>query len=287
MSRVTVARKVRRFADGAFHQVPDVVAGEEPLEIRAGGRTLTVTMRTPGHDIELAHGWLHGEGVIAGPGDVRGARYCAGSDSDSLNTYNVLDVSLTDPAGADVGAALDRAVRTGVTTSACGVCGSASIEALRNRTRYPLVPGLPAVDPAVIAGLPAALAERQRGFRRTGGTHAAGLADPDGRLTVVREDVGRHNAVDKVIGAALLAGGLPATDQLLVTSSRASFELVQKAVMAGIGVLVAVSAPSSLACEVADDAGLTLIGFTRHAGFNVYTGPERVVGALETPGTRP
>ena len=109
MSRVTVARKVRRFADGAFHQVPDVVAGEEPLEIRAGGRTLTVTMRTPGHDIELAHGWLHGEGVIAGPEDVRGARYCAGSDSDSLNTYNVLDVSLTDPAGADVGAALDWA----------------------------------------------------------------------------------------------------------------------------------------------------------------------------------
>ena len=279
MSRVTVPKPVRRFTAGAFVSRPDTVAGEEPLEIRVGGRRLSLTMRTPGHDIELVHGFLHAEGVISAAEDVRSVRYCDGVDDEGRNTYNVLDVTLAEPESPAVMLALSDATRSGVTSSACGVCGSASIDALRTRTRYPLVPGHPQLSPGTILGLPESLREQQQAFRRTGGVHAAALADPSGALAVVREDVGRHNAVDKVVGAALLAGGLPATDQILVTSSRASFELVQKALMAGIGVLVAVSAPSSLAVDLAQDAGMTLIGFTRADGFNLYSGPERVAGA--------
>ncbi len=247
--------------------------------MRVGGRRLSLTMRTPGHDVELVHGFLHAEGVISTAEDVRFVRYCDGVDEQGRNTYNVLDVTLAEMGSPVIDLALESATRSGITSSACGVCGSASIEALRTRTRYPLVPGRPLFDPDMILRLPSALRVEQRGFSKTGGLHAAGLADPAGMLTLVREDVGRHNAVDKVIGAALLAGRLPATDLALVTSSRASFELVQKALMAGIGVLVAVSAPSSLAVDLAEDAGMTLIGFTRSDGFNLYTGPERVTGA--------
>jgi FdhD protein len=276
---VTVGRVVRRFVDGTFTSAPDTLAGEEPLELRVGGRRLTLTMRTPGHDIELVHGYLLAEGVIGDASDVRTVRYCDGVDEQGRNTYNVLDVTLTADRGPELDELLARASRSGVTSSACGVCGSASIDALRARTRFPLIPGYPVLDPAVITALPAQLAATQKIFRRTGGLHAAALASPDGLVGPVREDVGRHNAVDKVLGAALLAGELPGTEKLLVTSSRASFELVQKAAMAGVPVLVAVSAPSSLAVELADDAGMTLIGFARDGGFNLYTGAERIAGA--------
>jgi FdhD protein len=279
MSRVTVARTVQRYADGKFVSAQDAVAGEEPLELRVAGRQLTLTMRTPGNDVELAHGYLFAEGVIAAASDVRTIRYCDGVDQAGRNTYNVLDVTLAADHTPGLDARLSAATRSGVTTSACGVCGSASIDALRARTRYPLLPGHPVLDPAVVARLPALLRQGQRVFRRTGGLHAAALVDPAGELGPVREDVGRHNAVDKVIGAALLAGELPGTDRVLLTSSRASFELVQKAVVAGIPVLVAVSAPSSLAVELAADAGMTLIGFARDGAFNLYTGGERVVQA--------
>ncbi|MTD13494.1 formate dehydrogenase accessory sulfurtransferase FdhD [Nakamurella sp. YIM 132087] len=277
MSRVIARAKVRHWNGTGFVSRPDSVAGEEPLEIRVAGAPFTVTMRTPGHDIELAHGLLHAEGIVAGRADVTVMRYCDGVDEQGRNTYNVLDVALS-PTAADP-AAVAAAARSLTTTSACGVCGSASIDALAKRQRYPLPVDGPVFDPAVLARLPELLRPRQQGFRTTGGLHAAALATTDGRLEFVREDVGRHNAVDKVIGAAMLEGRLPLGDRALLTSSRASFELVQKAVLAGIPVLVAVSAPSSLAVELAESTGLTLVGFTRHDGFNLYTGHHRVRGA--------
>jgi len=273
VSRVTVRTSVRRFHNGIFTSRPDVVAGEEPLAIRVGGRSLTVTMRTPGHDIELVHGFLHAEGVIATTGDVTEIRYCDGVDGSGENTYNVLDVTLSDPA-----AAATMAPRAFATTSACGVCGTASIEGLQRQMRYRL-PDLPAFAPATITALPDRLRSRQQGFRSTGGVHAAALVRPDGQLDHLREDVGRYNAVDKVIGTALMSDELPISGRALLTTSRASFELVQKAVMAGIGMLVAVSAPSSLAVQLADETGLTLIGFTSSAGFNIYSHARRVRGS--------
>lgn len=249
------------------------MAGEEPLEIRLGGVSLSTTMRTPGHDIELAHGLLHAEGIIAGREDVIAARYCSGVDSAGQNTYNVLDVSLTDPT-----AAVALPARRFVTNSACGVCGTSTIEALQKVTRYPLPPE-PRFDPELISALPDELRAQQRVFKSTGGLHAAALVSKDGRVDRVREDVGRHNAVDKVIGSALLADELPISDRALLVSSRASFELVQKAVMAGIGTLIAVSAPSSLAVELATATGLTLVGFTSVRGFNIYAGAHRIRGA--------
>jgi FdhD protein len=263
---------VVRYRDGAFGARADTVAGEEPLEIRVGGRPLTTTMRTPGADVELAHGLLHAEGVIAARDDVLAARYCTGVGPDGRNTYNVLEVSLADPASAD--RIRSRAV---VTTSACGVCGTESIDEIVRTGRHAL--GQVTMTPATICALPDRLRARQRVFRSTGGIHAAALASPDGLVELVREDVGRHNAMDKVIGAALLAGRMPIADRALVTSSRASFELVQKAVLAGVGMLVAVSAASSLAVDLARHSGLTLIGFTSAGGFNIYTHGHRVVGA--------
>jgi FdhD protein len=248
------------------------VAGEEPLEIRIGGVPISTTMRTPGHDIELVHGLLHAEGIIVGPHDVIAARYCAGVDSAGQNTYNVLDVALADPAAA----AEVVKPRAFVTSSACGVCGTSSIEALQKVTRYQLPEG-PLFDPTMISALPDELRTQQQAFRSTGGLHAAALFSPDGRIERVREDVGRHNAMDKVIGSALLSDELPVTDRGLLTSSRASFELVQKAVMAGVGILVAVSAPSSLAVQLATEAGLTLVGFTSSRGFNIYAGGRRIL----------
>lgn len=266
---------VTRFRDGTFHRRPDTVAGEEPLEIRVGGEPFTTTMRTPGADIELVHGLLHAEGVITGRPDVRSARYCTGLGPDGLNTYNVIEVGLADPAAAE-----GLRPRRQVTTSACGVCGAESIDAITRAGRYALGPVV--LTPETIRALPDRLRAQQRTFRTTGGVHAAGLADADGLIELVREDVGRHNAMDKVIGAALLADRLPLADRVLVTSSRASFELVQKAVLAGVGMLVAVSAPSSLAVQLAQASGLTLIGFTSASGFNIYSEPDRVVGAKES-----
>jgi len=272
MTRVTVRTPVVRYRDGAFSSRSDTVSGEEPLEIRIGGEPFTTTMRTPGADIELAHGLLHAEGVITARADVRGARYCSGVGPDGRNTYNVLEVSLTDSAAAQ-----RVRPRTMVTNSACGVCGAESIDAITRISRY--LPGPLTMTPETISALPDRLRARQRTFRLTGGIHACALTTQDGLIEEVREDVGRHNAMDKVIGAALLADRLPLTDRALLTSSRASFELVQKATLAGVGMLIAVSAPSSLAVQLAEQAGLTLIGFTSATGFNIYTGPWRVTGA--------
>jgi FdhD protein len=250
----------------------DAVAGEEPLEIRVGGRPLAVTMRTPGHDVELAHGFLLTEGVIGGRDDVSAARYCDSVDADGRNSYNVLDVAL----GAGVPAPDVGVERNFYTTSSCGVCGKAALDAVRLRTRFS-----PSDDPcrfavATLLALPDRLRERQRVFAATGGLHAAGLFTADGAVLVVREDVGRHNAVDKALGAVLMEGRVPAAGTVLMVSGRASFELVQKAVMAGVPALAAVSAPSSLAVELAEEHDLTLIGFLRESSMNVYTGAHRV-----------
>lgn len=260
--------KVRLDENGQVTQIDtrgDTVAGEEPLEIRVGGQTLTTTMRTPGHDVELAHGVLHSEGHIEKVSDVREARYCAGASVDGRNPYNLLDVELTNPHALTL-----ADLRLTTTTSACGVCGTSSIEALMKQSRYE-IPRVP-VDPGVVATLPEALKREQKQFRKTGGIHAAGAFTLDGEPVVVREDVGRHNAADKVIGHLLMEGMLPASDLILVMSSRASFELVNKAAMAGFGMLVAVSAASSLAVETARETGMALVGFARGDRFNLYSG---------------
>jgi FdhD protein len=265
---------VRVSADGDERRLVDALAGEEPLEIRVSGRPLAVTMRTPGHDVELAHGFLLTEGVIGAQADVSTARYCDGVDADGRNTYNVLDIQLGDGVPEpDVGVA-----RNFYTTSSCGVCGKAALDAVRLRTRYS-----PADDPCrfsveTLLSLPGRLREQQRVFEATGGLHAAGLFIDEGAALVVREDVGRHNAVDKVIGAVLMQDRLPAAGTVLMVSGRASFELVQKAAMAGVPALAAVSAPSSLAVELADEQGMTLIGFLRGSSMNIYTGAHRVKG---------
>lgn len=260
--------KVRLDENGQVTQVDtrgDTVAGEEPLEIRVGGQTLTTTMRTPGHDVELAHGFLHSEGHIEKVSDVQEARYCAGASVDGRNPYNLLDVELANPHALSL-----ADLRLTTTTSACGVCGTSSIEALMKQSRYE-IPRVP-VDPRVVAQLPDALKAEQKQFRKTGGIHAAGAFTLDGEPIVVREDVGRHNAADKVIGHLLMEDMLPASDLILVMSSRASYELVNKAAMAGFGMLVAVSAASSLAVESARETGMALVGFARGDRFNLYSG---------------
>ncbi len=267
MGRASVRRPVTTIGVGAPRRT-DTLAAEEPLEIRAAGRVLNVTMRTPGHDVELVHGWLHAEGVIAGPEDVATARYCAGA-VDGVNTYNVLDVTLRVPPPTP------RSVEH--TSSACGVCGSASIDALTRRGRFDVAADATSLDADLLMTLPERMRAHQRSFEATGGLHAAGLFTPDGELVVVREDVGRHNAVDKVIGWALLAGRLPLAGTVLQVSGRASFELVQKAYLAGIPMLAAVSAPSSLAVDLAADVGLTLAGFVRDGRATLYSRPDRVV----------
>lgn len=256
-------------ADGMVHR-EDTLAGEEPLEVRVGGSAMAVTMRTPGHDIELVHGFLHSEGVITGREDVQVARYCEGVDAEGRNTYNVIDVQLA--GGRSIAG---ERIRTVTGTSACGVCGTAAIDAVAQHSRF-AAPDGPMLSPTLVLSLPDLLRSRQRQFARTGGVHACALVAADGSVLELREDVGRHNAMDKVIGSALLAGGLPLADRLLVTSSRASFELVQKAVLAGCGVLVAFSAASSLAVELARDRDLTLIAFSRSDSFNVYSGARRI-----------
>jgi FdhD protein len=273
MARTTTRRRVTRIDLAAAGKVglrPDELAAEEPLEIRIRKRPLAVTMRTPGHDLDLAMGFLLSEGIIGAAGDVVTAQLCAGTDTP--NTYNVVDVVL-DPA---VPPPVTDPSRNFYTTSSCGVCGKASIDAVRTRSRFP-VGHDPLVVPAwTLAGLPDRLRAAQRTFDRTGGLHAAGLFTADGRLLVLREDVGRHNAVDKVIGWAAREGRLPLTGQVLLVSGRASFELVQKGWMAGLPMLAAVSAPSTLAAELAEEAGMTLVGFLRGQTMNVYTGAHRV-----------
>jgi len=252
---------------------PDTVAAEEPLEIRLGGRPLAVTMRTPGHDFDLVHGFLQTEGVIAGLEDVAGLRYCEGVDDEGRNTYNVIDVDLADGVEAP-DTALDRNFYT---SSSCGVCGKASIDAIRTTTPFDVSADPVRLPLDVLLALPDRLRAAQQVFEKTGGLHAAGLFTADGELVAVREDVGRHNAVDKVVGDAVRAGRLPLAGHVLMVSGRSSFELTQKAAMAGIPVLAAVSAPSSLAVELAREVGITLVGFLRGDGCNVYTCRERLV----------
>jgi FdhD protein len=272
MGRRTQRRTVLRWSaqDGAVRR-PDVLAAEEPLEIRLDGESFTVTMRTPGDDVDLVLGFLVSEGVIRSAEDVRTAAYCSGAVEGDLNTYNVLDVVL------DPSVASRRPVRNVLTTSACGICGRQSIDEVRTASPYDLQRSTGQWDPAQLARLPSVLRDAQRVFRSTGGLHAAALFAPDrDDPLVVREDVGRHNAVDKVVGHAVREGWLPLQDRLLLVSGRASFELVQKAVLAGIPCLAAVSAPSSLAVELAAESGLTLVGFLRDEAMNVYAGAGRL-----------
>jgi FdhD protein len=249
---------------------PDDLAAEEPLEIRLRATPLAVTMRTPGQDIDLAMGFLFAEGIILKPEDVVTAQLCAGTDTP--NTYNVVDVTLA----PDVPPPVTDPSRNFYTTSSCGVCGKASIDAVRIRSRFDVSSDPVRVPARILAELPDRLRSAQRTFDRTGGLHAAGLFTAGGELVVLREDVGRHNAVDKVVGWALREGRLPLAGHVLLVSGRASFELTQKAWMAGLPLLAAVSAPSTLAAELADEAGMTLVGFLRGRSMNVYAGVQRV-----------
>jgi FdhD protein len=273
MGRVTVRRRVLKINGVRSGDRVDTLAAEEPLEIRISGRPLTVTMRTPGDDFDLVAGFLAGEGIIAGAHDLTSMRICTDTDESGKPTFNVVDVT---PAEGVAGPET-WTERAFTTTSACGVCGTSSIEALARRTRYDLADDDTKVDASVLAGLPGTLRAAQRVFERTGGLHAAGLFDTAGRLVAVREDVGRHNAVDKVVGWALREELLPLRRHVLMVSGRASFELVQKAVLAGIPMLAAVSAPSSLAVDLAEASALTLVGFLRGDSMNVYTGESRIV----------
>lgn len=272
MGRVTVSRKVVRIRDGALSSRPDRLAAEEPMEIRVNGRPLTVTMRTPGNDFDLAVGFLVSEGVVHRATDVIAVRYCAGATADGSNTYNVVDVQLA----ANVPEPEASLERNFYTTSSCGLCGKASLEAVRTVSAWSVGEDPLHVPVDVVVSLPERLREAQKVFDSTGGLHAAGLFSATGELLCLREDVGRHNAVDKVIGDSVLNGRLPLRESILMVSGRASFELVQKAVMAGIPMLTAVSAPSSLAVDLAEDNGLTLVGFLRGTSMNVYTGAERL-----------
>jgi FdhD protein len=229
-------------------------------------------MRTPGDDFDLVHGFLATEGVIGGPHDVSGMRYCDSVDADGRNTYNVVDVDLAD----GVEAPTTALARNFLTSSACGVCGKASIDAIRTRSRHEVAADPLRLPLATLLGLPGRLRDAQEVFDRTGGLHAAGLFTASGDLVALREDVGRHNAVDKVVGDGVRAGRLPLAGHVLLVSGRASFELTQKAAMAGIPLLAAVSAPSSLAVQLADEVGITLVGFLRGDGCNVYTRTDRV-----------
>jgi FdhD protein len=257
--------------DGSATRRADEVVTEEPLQIRAQGpgqplRDVAVTMRTPGHDFELAVGYLAGEGAVRSGDDVREVRYCD-VDPGQPQLYNVVTVATSRPLPEELFG------RTAVVGASCGACGKTSIDQLRVATE-PLAPG-PAVPISLLVALPGRLRDGQTVFDRTGGVHAAGRFRPDGSLVAVREDVGRHNAVDKLAGAAILGG--PSIDgDVLVLSGRVSFEMVQKAVVARFPIVVAVSAPSSLAIRAADELGCTVLGFTRDGSANVYSHAERV-----------
>jgi FdhD protein len=283
VGRVTERRRVLRIRDGASAHRADTLVAEEPLEIRLDGRPLAITMRTPGDDFALATGFLVSEGVLAAAEEVANVVYCAGATADGANTYNIVDVRLA-PGVPVPDISLERNTYT---TSSCGLCGKASLDAVRTTARWPVGDDENApmrIAPETLASLPDRLRAAQRVFDRTGGLHAAALFTPEGELLDVREDVGRHNAVDKLVGRALQQGLLPLSGAVLLVSGRASFELAQKAVMAGIPVLAAVSAPSSLAVGLAAETGLTLVGFLRGASMNVYAGEHRL--ALRTAAGR-
>ncbi|QTI68134.1 formate dehydrogenase accessory sulfurtransferase FdhD [Gordonia polyisoprenivorans] len=277
MGRITARRRVIRVRRGEPTARADVLAVEEPLEIRIGGRALVVTMRTPGHDVELATGFLVSEGLIARAEDVVAARYCAGAQTPGEpNSYNVLDLALADGIGTPDAAPARRFTMS----SACGVCGKDSIDAVTTASRFTVGDDPLTLDTDAALALPDRLREGQKAFDRTGGIHAAGLFDgTTGEMLVIREDIGRHNAVDKVVGWALTQDRLPLRGTVLQVSGRASFELVQKAAMAGIPMLSAVSAPSSLAADLAEEQGMTLAGFVRGDSLVLYSRPDRVLGS--------
>lgn len=280
MNGASLAIDVDKVRDRGTSTQADAVAVEEPLEIQlcqasadnAAARSISVTMRTPGHDDELALGFLLSEGLIASADDVLSVAHVGPVDAES-GTQNTIRVELA----ASVNVDLDRLTRHFYTTSSCGVCGKASLDALRA-----VLPPAPddslRIDRSTLVSLPGRLAAEQQVFASTGGLHAAAAFDPSGRLVVVREDVGRHNAVDKVVGALLANDSIPASGLGLLVSGRASFELTQKAAMAGIPLLAAVSAPSSLAVRLARELGMTLVGFLRGERYNIYSGPERLEG---------
>jgi FdhD protein len=277
--RTTRRRVLRLSLPGEASERADLLAAEEPLGIRIDGQAVTMTMRTPGDDLDLTAGFLVSEGIVTRAAEIVSIRICTGercghdhSDDDPDSMGNVADVTLRP------GRAEPVPRRNFMTTSACGVCGKTSIAELRVTSPYDLFADRVQVSTATLATLPDALRAAQRVFERTGGLHAAGLFTADGQQLAVREDVGRHNAVDKVVGWALRDGRLPLSGCVLLVSGRASFELVQKAVLAGLPVLAAVSAPSSLAAELAQQAGLTLVGFLRGGSMNVYAGADRIVG---------
>jgi FdhD protein len=274
MGRITVRRQVTRITVGEHpSRREDFLAAEEPLEIRVGGKPLVITMRTPGHDFDLAAGFLVSEGVISRGDQFAAVRYCAGATADGENTYNVLDVTLA----PGVPAPDPSLERNFYTTSSCGLCGKASIDAVRTLSSYQVAGDPLTVDAALLASFPDLLRAGQDVFDKTGGLHAAALFNgTTGELLALREDVGRHNAVDKVIGWAAKEGLLPLVGMVLMVSGRASFELAQKASMAGIPVLAAVSAPSSLAVELASSIGMTVVGFLRGQSMVVYAGEQRI-----------
>ena len=266
----SVRHRIVKVRDHTASEYQDHLAVEEPLEIRLGGLSLSVTMRTPGDDEELVAGFLFSEGIIAGADDLDVIARYRGPDGDPDDS-NVMNVLLK----GDARVARERLRRNFVASSSCGLCGKATIDAIRS-TLPPVKSDLTVTIDRII-GLTAAMHDAQSTFEKTGGLHAAGLFDADGRLIVLREDIGRHNAVDKVIGHMVLARGVPLDRHVLMVSGRVSFEILQKALTARIPVIAAVSAPSSLAVQMALAADLTLIGFVRDGGFNLYAGTHRVV----------
>ena len=268
--------RVRVVEEGRARVRPDALATEEPMEIRlvSGGtrQTVAVTMRTPGADFELATGFLYGEGIVSSPEDISRISYCVDSDLDAEQQYNIVNVELRSGHSYD----LRPLERHFYTTSACGVCGKASLQQLELRG-CPVIPPGPKITPETIYALPEKLREAQGLFDITGGLHAAALFDEKGELVALREDVGRHNATDKLIGWALLERRLPLSNHVVMVSGRSSFEILQKCLTAGVPVVCAISAPSSLAVDVARQFGITLVGFLRGERFNVYAGFDRIV----------
>lgn len=275
MGRITARKQITRIVVGESRtRRDDVLAVEEPLEIRVAGSALSITMRTPGNDFDLAAGFLVSEGVISRSDQIATIRYCVGATADGENTFNVLDVTLS----RGVPLPDPSIERNFYMTSSCGLCGKASIDAVRTLSQYPVADDHVAVSDELLVSFPDRLRESQDVFEKTGGLHAAALFDAEsGRMLVLREDVGRHNAVDKVIGWALTQGMLPLRGTVLMVSGRASFELVQKASMAGIPILSAISAPSSLAIDLAREVGLTVVGFLRGSSMVVYAGEDRIL----------
>jgi FdhD protein len=269
MRRAAVDTTVTEWRDGSVTDRADALAGEEPLEIRVNGQPVSVTMRTPGEDVELALGFLFTEGLIRGPGDLAGAGPLTASA-----TCNVIDVRLAPGVTIDTG----RLTRHFFASSSCGLCGKATIDAVRARHLRPLDDRL-RIGAELLCDLPGALRPAQEVFESTGGLHAAALFDRQGRLAAVREDVGRHNAVDKIVGWALAAGRLPLEDAVLLVSGRGGFEIVQKAIAARVPVVASISAPSSLAVSLAREMNQTLVGFLRGRRFLIYSGPHRVAGS--------